>query len=450
MQPEPTIIGDSGALRQCLDYADAVANSDAAVLILGESGVGKELIAQRIHHRSPRARGKLVTVNCASVPRDLFESEFFGHAKGSFTGATRDRTGRFETAHRGTLFLDEVGEIPPELQGKLLRALQQQTFERVGDDKTRHVDVRVIAATNRALADDVARNRFRRDLYYRLSTFSIDVPPLRERIEDIVPLADSFIAQLRRKHRGVVPKLMPRHRSLLTAYDWPGNVRELKSAVERAFVLGRPSGRLDFDRALSGLLSASAIGRAEDEAKSKRRGYLTAEEFAELEKDNLIAAMEAAQWKVSGAGGAADLLGVKPTTLASRLKAHDIARPQKTSLYSQLGGERVIAAIARDLLGRLQADPQVGRFWINRSNSGLHREEQMLTSYLCAALGGPRQYLGETMVGVHKGLEITHGDWSVFRRHLDATFQTFDIASLIQTQLIGLVEGIKDQIVSRA
>lgn len=443
----PEITGKSSALLQCLEYADAVAQSDAAVLILGESGVGKELIAQHIHHRSPRARGKLVTVNCASVPRELFESEFFGHVKGSFTGATRDRTGRFETAHRGTLFLDEVGEIPPELQGKLLRALQQQTFERVGDDSTRHVDVRVVTATNRPLAEDIATNRFRRDLYYRLSTFTIEVPPLRDRAEDVPLLAEQFISHLRRKYRNVDPKLTAHHRTLLTTYDWPGNVRELKNAVERAFVLGRSSGQLDFDRALSGLLTASNTERSEPEEPARRPGYLTAQEFAGLERDNLIAAMEAAGWRVSGDNGAADLLGIKPTTLASRLKALDIGRPEKTSLYWRLGGERVIAAISRDLLGRLQADPQVGRFWINRSNAGLQREEQMLTSYLCAALGGPRQYFGATMISVHKGLGITPGDWNVFGRHVEATFETFDLAKPVRSQLSSLIEGLREQIV---
>ena len=447
MDSDPEIIGSSRSLRECLDYADAVAQSDAAVLILGESGVGKELIAQRIHHRSPRGNGKLVTVNCASVPRDLFESEFFGHAKGSFTGASRDRAGRFETAHGGTLFLDEVGEIPPELQGKLLRALQQQTFERVGDDRTRHVDVRVVAATNRPLADDVASNRFRRDLYYRLSTFGIEVPPLRDRTEDIPPLAELFVSQLRRKYRGVDPTLTAHHCSTLMAYDWPGNVRELKNAVERAFVLGRADGALDFDRALAGLMTVSNGERAKPEAPSVRRGYMTAREFAELERDNLIAAMEAAQWRVSGEGGAADLLEMKPTTLASRLKALGLSRPDKSSLYWRLGGERVIGAVSRDLLGRLQADPQVGRFWINRSNSGLQREEQMLTSYLCAALGGPRQYLGASMISVHQGLGITQGDWTVFRRHVDATLETFDFSEPVRAQLAAMMEGLKDQIV---
>lgn len=441
------IIGNSPALSECLEYADAVAQSDAAVLILGESGVGKELVAQRIHAQSARARRRLITVNCASVPRELFESEFFGHVKGSFTGATRDRMGRFEAAHRGTLFLDEVGEIPPELQGKLLRALQQQSFERVGDEKTRHVDVRVIAATNRQLVDDVEKNRFRRDLYYRLSTFSIEVPPLRDRTDDVPRLAASFIAQLRNKYRGVDPTMTPQQISVLRAYDWPGNVRELKNVVERAFVLGRAGGRLDFERALSGL---GPIARNTDVPRgelSEHRGFLTAKEFDELERDNLIAVMEAAQWRVSGDGGAAGLFGIKPTTLASRLSAHKIDRPRKNSAYWRIGGQRVIAAMSRDLLGRLQSDPQIGRFWINRSNSGLQREEQMLTRFLCAALGGPREYRGKTMVAVHKNLGITSSDWAVFRRHVEATLQALDIAGDFRALLTGMVEDLRPQIV---
>lgn len=301
--------------------------------------------------------------------------------------------GRFEAAHRGTLFLDEVGEIPPELQGKLLRALQQQSFERVGDEKTRQVDVRVIAATNRQLADDVAQNRFRRDLYYRLSTFSIDVPPLRDRAEDVVRLAESFVAQLRRRYRGVNPDMTARHQSMLLAYDWPGNVRELKNAVERAFVLGQASGRLDFERALAGLNVVPKTREAPQGGQNGRRGHFTAKEFEEFERDNLIAAM------------------------------------------------------ARDLLGRVQGDPQIGRFWINRSNSDLQREEQMLTRYLCAALGGPRDYRGETMIDVHRGLGITPSDWNVLRRHMAAMLQAFDIDAAYQAQLTAMVEDLRPQIV---
>lgn len=377
------IIGQSEALRNCLDYVSAVALSDAAVLVSGASGVGKDLIAQEIHAQSPRASKPLITVNCASVPRELFESEFFGHVKGAFTGATRDRAGRFEAAHRGTLFLDEVGEIPPELQGKLLRALQQSTFERVGDDKTRHVDVRVISATNRDLSEDVEAGRFRRDLYYRISTFPIDVPPLRDRLEDVHLLAEAFVDQLARKYRCKTPNLSKRDQAKLIAYDWPGNIRELKNVIERAFVLGRAAGKLNIDLAIPDQRPSTPAA-----SRQGRRGYLTATEFEDLERNNLVAALETARWKVSGDDGAAALLGVKPTTLASRMKALKIERPLKSSLYWKLGGERFVASLSRDLLGRLQADPQLGRFWIYRSNVGVQREEKQLTLYLCAALGG--------------------------------------------------------------
>jgi transcriptional regulator with GAF, ATPase, and Fis domain len=205
-----TIIGSSPALLQCLHRVDAVAPTDATVLILGESGVGKELIARRIHHRSRRSEGPLVIVNCAAIPRDLFESEFFGHVKGAFSGASRDRKGRLETAHRGTLFRDELGEIPPELQGKLLRALQQMSFERVGDDQARQVDVRVIGATNRPLLDDVTSGRFRRELYYRLSTFPIEVPPLRERLEDIRKAIGRFSSNISTRRSPHSPSTPPR------------------------------------------------------------------------------------------------------------------------------------------------------------------------------------------------------------------------------------------------
>jgi formate hydrogenlyase transcriptional activator len=437
------IVGESSALAHCLEYVSAVASSDAAVLILGESGVGKELIAEQIHAASPRSEGKLVTVNCASVPRDLFESEFFGHIKGAFTGATRDRIGRFEAADRGTLFLDEVGEIPAELQGKLLRALQQQTFERVGDDRTRHVDVRVVSATNRNLASEVEAGRFRRDLFYRISTFLIEVPPLRERQGDIELLAEEFLRELARKYRTKRLKLSKRDLSSLLAHDWPGNIRELKNVIERAFVLGRAKGALNVAQGLSGVRPPVTVDQG-----AERRAYLTASEFVAFERDNLVAALEAAHWKISGDGGAAALLEMKPTTLTSRLRALGIERPARNSLYSKLGGERVIAGFARDLLGRLQADPQLGRFWIHRSNLSLHREERMLTRYLCAALGGPRPYDGGSMIEVHANLGISAGDWRVFERHLQASFDTFAIDESSRTQLAGMVGQLRPMIVA--
>lgn len=443
MSKSPEIVGASEALCHCLDYVSAIAPSDAAVLIQGESGVGKELIAERIHAESARAKARLVGVNCASVPRDLFESEFFGHVKGAFTGATRDRAGRFETAHRGTLFLDEVGEIPAESQGKLLRVLQQGTTERVGEDRARQVDVRIVAATNRNLAEEVEAGRFRRDLFYRISTFMIEVPPLRARSEDIETLARMFLASMAKKYKTRQPKLTKQDLARLSAHDWPGNVRELKNVIERAYVLGRTKGILKIAPALTS--TGPSVARA---SEPKTHSFLTASEFADLEKQNLVAALEAANWKIYGEGGAASLLGMKPTTLASRLQTLGIRKPDKTSLYSILGGERFVSGLARELLGRLQADPQLGRFWSHRSNVSLSREETMLTRFLCDALGGPRPYEGAAMVDVHANLGITSGDWRIFQRHLQTTFDTFAISQDLRDVLTGMIEAFRPKIVT--
>src|SRR5882757_8284900 len=236
------IIAESLEMKRVLGQVHAVARTDSSVLILGESGVGKELIAAAVHDLSARRDGPLVKVNCASVPRELFESEFFGHVRGAFSGAARDRQGRFLLADGGSLFLDEVGEIPLELQGKLLRVLQERTFEAVGDDRTREVDVRVIAATNRPLDVEVERGRFRRDLFYRLNVLPVEVPPLRERREDVLPMARQFLeataARLHLPARG----LSAADEGRLEAYDFPGNVRELQNLIERALVLASHEG----------------------------------------------------------------------------------------------------------------------------------------------------------------------------------------------------------------
>src|SRR6478735_9705903 len=236
------IIAESPAMRGVLAQVQAVAQSDSSVLILGESGVGKELIAAAVHDLSPRHNGPLVKVNCASVPRELFESEFFGHVRGAFSGASRDRQGRFLLADGGSLFLDEVGEIPLEHQSKLLRVLQERTFEPVGDDRTRRVDVRVIAATNRPLEVEVDNGRFRRDLFYRLSVVPIVVPPLRERREDILPMARQFLLATSARLHLPLRSLSAADEARLQAYDFPGNVRELQNLIERALVLASHEG----------------------------------------------------------------------------------------------------------------------------------------------------------------------------------------------------------------
>ena len=316
------IIGTSPALRQMLGRIEAVAQTPASVLLQGESGVGKELVATAIHLQSPRADGPLVKVNCASIPKELFESEFFGHVKGAFTGAHRDRIGRFQLADGGTIFLDEVGEIPLELQGKLLRVLQESEFERVGDDVTRSVDVRVIAATNRNLEQSIVDGEFREDLFYRLSVFPIDVPPLRERGDDIVQLAQHFLEQTCKDFGRDVLTLTQSQAANLRAYDWPGNVRELKNVIERAVILS--SGKvLRLDRSMP-MLRGDA---EEDAAPETTAGVLTESDMLEFQKRNIERALEQSNWKVSGAGGAAEQLGIKPTTLADRMRKFGLVRP---------------------------------------------------------------------------------------------------------------------------
>ncbi|MEN7344175.1 MAG: sigma 54-interacting transcriptional regulator, partial [Pseudomonadota bacterium] len=318
------VVGESPALRAMMTRIEAVAATPASVLIQGESGVGKELVAREIHERSSRHDQPLVKVNCASIPEDLFESEFFGHVKGAFTGAHRDRIGRFQLADGGTLFLDEVGEIPLDLQGKLLRVLQENEFERVGDDRTRKVDVRVVAATNRDLREAVADGLFREDLYYRLSVFPIDVPPLRERADDVVHLAQHFLAQTAKDFGRNVPPLNRAEVNMLRAYSWPGNVRELKNVIERAVILSRGD-KLRFDLTMP---ESVAIHVTETKAQSGDAGdVMTEAEIRALMRRNTIAALEARHWRVSGPNGAANLLGLKPSTLSDRIRKMGLTRP---------------------------------------------------------------------------------------------------------------------------
>ncbi len=317
------IIGTSRALQEMLKSVEAVAGTPANVLLMGESGVGKELVAHAIHGRSARANAPFVKVNCASIPKELFESEFFGHVKGAFTGANRDRPGRFQLADGGTIFLDEIGEIPLELQGKLLRILQESEFERVGDDVTRSVDVRVIAATNRDLEQKIVAGEFREDLFYRLSVFPIQVPPLRKRGKDIVQIAQHFLEKTCSDFGRPVLQLTQTQAEKLANYDWPGNVRELKNVIERAVILSRGATlRLDLSMPELGI-PASATSTAAAAAND----ILTEAEMREFQKLNMVAALERANWRVSGHGGAAEMLGLKPTTLADRIRTYGIAKP---------------------------------------------------------------------------------------------------------------------------
>jgi len=308
------IIGESPGLRKVVQQIQLVAPTDASVLITGESGTGKELVARAIHEHSSRNGRALVKLNCSAVPEGLFESEFFGHVRGAFTGALKDKPGRFELADGGTLFLDEIGEVPLAMQAKLLRVLQEQELERIGDTRTRKVNVRIIAATNRDLRKEVDAGHFRQDLFYRLSVFPIEVPPLRQRREDIPPLAAHFVRQSARRMNRPDLRITPAARSELAAYNWPGNVRELQNTVERAVILSR-GGPLRFDLAGSDATDAS---RPRIQSASKP-DLLTRDELKRQERDAIAAALKQTGGKVFGPGGAAKLLGMKPTTLASRI-----------------------------------------------------------------------------------------------------------------------------------
>ena len=330
------LIGQSAALRQIISQIDLVAPTDASVLILGETGVGKELVAHEIHSRSRRSDKPLIRVNCASIPAELYESEFFGHAKGSFTGAIRDRAGRFETAEGGTIFLDEIGEIPLALQGKLLRVLQERQYERVGEDRTRRADVRVIGATNRDLKREVAAGRFREDLYYRLNVFPIQVAPLRERREDIPLLAQHFVKLSVKELCADKPRLTRTGIAQLQNYDWPGNIRELRNVVERAVILAQGS-VLEFDLPAGGTRPVILPDKSAEPDSGADRGFLNEAEVKQNERENILRVLHKAGWRIKGAGGAAELLGVRPTTLISRLKKMKIQRPASSSPHSAIG-----------------------------------------------------------------------------------------------------------------
>jgi transcriptional regulator with GAF, ATPase, and Fis domain len=319
------IIGQSGACRRIISQVEVVAPTDATVLILGETGTGKELIAREIHQRSRRNDKPLVRVNCTSIPRELFESEFFGHAKGAFTGAIKDRAGRFEIAAGGTLFLDEVGEIPLELQSKLLRVLQEKCYERVGEDRTRQTDVRIIAATNRDLKKDIGAGHFREDLYYRLNVFPLQVPPLRERKGDITLLATHFVELLVKELGCPKPRLTRAGIEALESYEWPGNIRELRNVIERAAIFAR-GGALEFDLPVTGAsVDPTSFGPQYSDGLDPE--YLTESEMRRRERENLLAILQKTGWRIKGSDGAAELLGVKATTLVARIKKMGFNRP---------------------------------------------------------------------------------------------------------------------------
>jgi formate hydrogenlyase transcriptional activator len=307
------IVGESDALRYVMFRVDQVASTDATVLLFGETGTGKELLARAIHHRSPRRSRPLVVVNCAALPANLVESELFGRERGAFTGAHATQIGRFELAHRGTILLDEVGELPLELQPKLLRVLQEGQVERLGSPRTVDVDVRIIAATNRDLTEEVRQGRFRRDLYYRLNVFPITIPSLRDRREDIPQLVHHLVARLSRtlnKRIDTVPSYVMQ---TLETYDWPGNVRELENVLQRAIIL-TPGTTL-------------ALGDAWMPA-SQAAPLAAGVTLIEIERRHIRNVLDTTRWRIEGGGGAAQLLGLKPSTLRSRMLKLGIARPR--------------------------------------------------------------------------------------------------------------------------
>jgi DNA-binding NtrC family response regulator len=305
------IVGESEALQAVLQQIELVADTDATVLITGESGTGKDLVARAIHERSRRHNAPLVRVNCGSIPESLFESELFGHVKGAFTGALADRTGRFGAAQGGTLMLDEIGEVPLTMQPKLLHVLQEKAFERVGETRTRTIDVRIVAATNRDLAAEVEAGRFRSDLFYRLNVFPIENPSLRDRREDIPLLAEHFIRASARRLNREPPRLTEATLRQLTTRDWPGNIRELENVIERAMILAR-DGQLCFE-------AGPAVAMQSPSSTSSSLPSLSRAAMDKHQRDAIVAALERTGGRVSGPRGAAELLGMKASTLFSRM-----------------------------------------------------------------------------------------------------------------------------------
>ena len=312
-EAEELVVGVSDAMRYVMSRVDQVADTDATVLLCGETGTGKELIARAIHRTSPRRSRPFVVVNCAAMPATLIESELFGRERGAFTGAHTSQIGRFELANKGTIFLDEVGELPLEVQPKLLRVLQEGQIERLGSPRTIDVDVRVIAATNRDLTDEVKESRFRRDLYYRLNVFPITLPSLRQHREDIPQLVHHLVGRLGRSLNRRVDGVSDEAMSLLQAYEWPGNVRELENVLQRAMIVSNGS-----------MLTSVDTGTSPLDVWTAAEGAT----LTEIERRHITRVLTNAKWRIEGAGGAAQVLGLKPSTLRSRMLKLGIARPR--------------------------------------------------------------------------------------------------------------------------
>ena len=315
------IIAKDQSMKDTLNLIHQVAKTNATVLINGETGTGKELVARAIHKESHRNDKPLIRINCGAIPANLIESELFGHEKGAFTGATASRKGRFLLADKGTIFLDEIGELPLELQPKLLRIIQEGEFDPVGSSETIKVDVRIIAATHRDLLQHSKENKFREDLFYRLNVFPIEVPALRERGNDICLIASEMIKQFSKKLNKPIMSLSDSDKMLLSSYNWPGNVRELQNLIERAVIISQ-NGKIDWQT----IIPNNSVDQQID-IKKQTEKILTSKELVSLEKENILKALKQTRWRISGSNGAAALLQLPPTTLASRIKALGIERP---------------------------------------------------------------------------------------------------------------------------
>lgn len=338
------LIGFSPAFRAVLDEVRIVASTDSTVLIRGETGTGKEVVARAIHEASPRRKGRFVAVNCAAIPRELMESELFGHERGAFTGAVSQNIGRFQSAEGGTLFLDEIGDLPLELQPKLLRALQERQFERLGGGRTFEVDVRVIAATNQDLWRMVQDRNFRADLFYRLNVFPIALPPLRERREDIAMLVEHFLQKFAQRQGKTINHIPNGVLATLENHHWPGNIRELQNCIERAVI-----------KATGAVLELSTVGSTlEDFTTGPVRT------LADAERAHITAMLREANWVIGGPHGAATKLGLARTTLLGKMKRLRIAKP--TQEVAEDGGESFGASGERDLSVSCAIHPDAQRY----------------------------------------------------------------------------------------
>lgn len=320
-EDDQSFIYSDAVMKNVIALAEQVAPSEASILVTGESGTGKEVMARFVHQKSRRANKPFVAVNCAAIPENLLESELFGHEKGAFTGATTSRKGRFLLADKGTIFLDEIGELPLDLQPKLLRVIQEGEFDPVGSSETIKVDVRIIAATHRDLLEFSKTGKFREDLYYRLNVFPIVVPALKDRGDDVCLIADRMVKQFSKKMNKYIEPLTDDQKKLFLEYDWPGNVRELQNLIERAIIVSN-NGQVNWQN----IIPHDSLDKANTESAQSNR-ILTSKEMVQLEKENILKALRQTNWKISGENGAAALLQLRPTTLTSKIKALGIIRP---------------------------------------------------------------------------------------------------------------------------